>query len=82
MLRHKDDATQVLTDPTAYADEPRLHSALTHLRADAPVSWVDHPPYRPFWAITKHADIMEIERNNILWINAPRIELLTAKLTT
>ena len=43
MLRHKDDATQVLTDPTAYADEPRLHSALTHLRADAPVSWVDPP---------------------------------------
>ncbi|HEY5840475.1 MAG TPA: cytochrome P450, partial [Mycobacterium sp.] len=30
-----------------------------------------------FWAITKHADIMDIERDNELWINAPRPMLLT-----
>jgi cytochrome P450 len=71
-------AVDVLADPTAYADEPRLHAALTHLRAHAPVAWVDKPPYRPFWAITKHADIMEIERANNLWINAPRPLLATA----
>lgn len=67
-----DQAARVFADPTAYADEPRLHAALTHLRAHAPVSLVDHPPYRPFWAITRHADIMEIERDNVLWINEPR----------
>jgi cytochrome P450 len=76
-MRPEDVAAQVLTDPTTFADEPRLHSALARLRANAPVSWVDVPRYRPFWAITKHADIMEIERNNTLWINAPRAELLT-----
>ena len=53
-----DDAAKVLADPTAYADDARLHAALTHLRANNPVAWVDNPPYRPFWAITKHADIM------------------------
>src|SRR5262249_25117711 len=57
-----DDATNVLADPTAYADDERLHTALRQLRATNPVAWVDHPPYRPFWAITKHADIMGIER--------------------
>ena len=57
-----DDAAKVLADPTAYADDDRLHAALTHLRATNPVAWVDNPPYRPFWAITKHADIMAIER--------------------
>jgi cytochrome P450 len=57
-----DEAAKVFADPTSYADEPRLHAALTHLRAHAPVSLVDCPPYRPFWAITKHADIVEIER--------------------
>lgn len=67
-----DQAAQVFVDPSAYADEPRLHAALTHLRAHAPVSLVDRRPYRPFWAITRHADIMEIERDNQLWINAPR----------
>ncbi|EUA52538.1 cytochrome P450 family protein [Mycobacterium xenopi 3993] len=74
-----DEAAKVFADPTAYTDEPRLHAALTHLRAHAPVSLVDCPPYRPFWAITKHADIMEIERDNNLWINEPRPLLQTAQ---
>ncbi|HEX7322278.1 MAG TPA: cytochrome P450, partial [Mycobacterium sp.] len=74
-----DKAAKVFTDPTAYTDEPRLHAALTHLRAHAPVSLVDNPPYRPFWAITKHADIMDIERDNELWINEPRPVLATAE---
>jgi cytochrome P450 len=73
-----DSAANVLADPSAYADEPRLHAALSHLRAHAPVALVDTPPYRPFWAISKHADIMEIERANTLWINQPRPLLATA----
>ncbi|MGV0907253.1 cytochrome P450 [Mycobacterium novum] len=73
-----DQAARVFTDPSAYADEPRLHAALTHLRANAPVSLVDHRPYRPFWAITRHADIMDIERDNELWINEPRPMLAPA----
>jgi cytochrome P450 len=79
MWRSKEDAAQILTDPTAFADEPRLHLALAHLRANAPVSLVDVPHYRPFWAVTKHADIIEIERNNALWINAPRTTLVAAE---
>ncbi len=74
-----DEAAEVLADPTAYADDERLHAALTHLRAHAPVAFVDVPPYRPFWAITKHADIMEIERANNLWISEPRPFLATAE---
>ncbi len=74
-----DDAARVLADPTTYADEPRLHAALTHLRATVPVAWVDNPPYRPFWAITKHADIMAIERDNDLFLSAPRPLLATAE---
>ncbi|HEY2448003.1 MAG TPA: cytochrome P450, partial [Mycobacterium sp.] len=74
-----DEAAKVFSDPTSYADEPRLHAALTHLRAIAPVTLVDCPPFRPFWAITKHADIMEIERANDLFINEPRPLLATAE---
>ena len=73
-----DDAAKVLADPSAYADDDRLHAALTHLRAHNPVAWVDNRPYRPFWAITKHADIMAIERDNELFISEPRPLLATA----
>jgi cytochrome P450 len=70
-------AASVLADPLAYTDEVGLHRALTHLRATAPVSWVDVPNYAPFWAITKHADIMEIERANDVFTNSPRPVLVT-----
>jgi cytochrome P450 len=73
-----DDAAKVFATPQAYADEPKLHAALMHLRANAPVSWVEVPTYEPFWAITKHADIMDIERANTLFTNYPRPVLVTA----
>ena len=74
-----DDSAKLLADPLAYTDEKRLHAALAHLRASAPVSWVEVPNYRPFWAITKHADIMDIERENMLFTNWPRPVLTTAE---
>ncbi|WP_026342931.1 cytochrome P450 [Nocardia sp. BMG111209] len=72
-----DDAAKVLADPAAYTDETRLHAALAHLRAEAPVSLVDVPSYRPFWAITKHADVMAVERAHRLYTNWPRPVLMT-----
>ena len=74
-----DEAAKVLADPLAYADEPTLHAALAHLRANTPVSWVEVPNYRPFWAITKHADILDIERDNVLFTNWPRPVLTTTE---
>ncbi len=72
-----DEAARLLADPQAYTDEQRLHAALTHLRANAPVCRVEVPGYRPFWAITKYADVMDIERNNALFTNWPRPVLAT-----
>ena len=76
--RTMDEAAKVLADPTAYADDDRLHTALAELRANNPVAWVDNPPYRPFWAVTKHEDIMAIERANDLFLSEPRPLLATA----
>lgn len=77
--RESQDAAKVLADPSAYADDARLHAALARLRAEHPVAWVDETPYRPFWAITKHADIMAIERANDLFLSGPRPLLTTAE---
>ncbi|WAC57106.1 cytochrome P450 [Gordonia sp. SL306] len=74
-----DEAARSVADPKAYADETRIHAALTQLRRAAPVSYVDAPGYNPFWAVTKHADIMTVERANNLFTNAPRPVLMTAQ---
>ena len=74
-----DDAAKMFATPSAYTDETSFHAALTHLRANAPVSWVDVPGYKPFWAITRHADIMAVERDNEVFTNSPRPVLMTAE---
>ena len=55
----------------------RLHAALAQLRATEPISRVEVDGYAPFWVITKHADIMEIERANDVFTNSPRPVLIT-----
>jgi cytochrome P450 len=50
-----------IVDPTAYADG-RAEAAFTYLRAEAPLAVVKAEGFDPFWAVTRHADIMEVER--------------------
>jgi cytochrome P450 len=73
------EAGLALTDPATYVDDARLHEALGPLRHQAPVHRVEAPGFEPFWAITRHAEIMAIERNNLLFRNAPRPVLANAE---
>jgi cytochrome P450 len=46
-----------LVDPERFARNGYPHAVWTRLRAEAPVAHFAPPGLRPFWAITKHADI-------------------------
>ena len=67
-----EQAGLMLADAAAYTDEPRLHQALALLRREAPVHLVRAPGYDPFYAVTRHADVMRVERDNALWLSEPR----------
>jgi cytochrome P450 len=75
-----EEAGLALADPTSYTDETRLHEALALLRRESPVHLVEAPGYAPFYAVTRHADILEIERDNELWLSEPRPLLATAEV--
>jgi cytochrome P450 len=75
-----EEAGRSFATPAAYTDETRLHEALALLRRESPVHRVDAPGYNPFWAITRHADVLEIERRNDLWLSAPRPVLRSAEV--
>ncbi|MEY4237999.1 MAG: hypothetical protein RL339_600 [Pseudomonadota bacterium] len=62
--------------PEAYADEAGIAARFKEMRAQGDVLWIEQEPYRPFWAVLRHNDIMEVERNNKVWLNAPRLTLL------
>ncbi len=66
------EAGQIFVTPEAYADHAWFHEACTVLRREDPIHLVEHPDFVPFHAITKHADVLEIELHNREWENAPR----------
>ena len=59
--------------PDGYAQYGYPHHIWSRLRAEDPVHWWDDTAGLPFWAITKHADIMEISKRPDVFISAPRI---------
>ena len=69
-----------VANPTTFADEPALHELLTHMREHEPIPLIETSIHRPFWAISKHADIIEISRRNDLFLNAPRAVLITTEM--
>ena len=66
------DAARCVISPGGHADDERLQTAFRLLRTEAPVYWVDTPGIRPFWLITRHADVMAIERRGAPFTAAPR----------
>jgi len=68
-----EQAGRVFVTPEAYAEETHFHEACALLRRESPVHRVDaSPDYLPFWALTRHADVLEVELNNSIFLNEPR----------
>ncbi|HVV65710.1 MAG TPA: cytochrome P450 [Rhizomicrobium sp.] len=65
-----------IADPKTYGDEAKIHALLARLRAEDPVHWTEPDGFRPYWAISKYADILEIERLNEAFVNEPRSTLM------
>jgi cytochrome P450 len=66
------DIDEVIVDPRTYGDEHSYHRAFAALRREDPVHWTQPRDYRPFWAVTRHADIMAVEFNAKNFLNDPR----------
>jgi cytochrome P450 len=67
-----------LVDPDRFAARGYPHEVWTRLRLDDPVALVEAPGFEPFWAITKHADILWISARPNLFSNARGITLARA----
>jgi cytochrome P450 len=52
------------------------HSAWARLRREAPVARIEQDGFDPFWAITKHADVIWVSRQPEVFLNGPRMTML------
>ncbi|HEX4860291.1 MAG TPA: cytochrome P450, partial [Rhizomicrobium sp.] len=70
------DLDDAIADPRTFGDEQRIHAILKDLRENDPVHWTAPEGFRPYWAVTKYADILEIEKLNDTFLNEPRSTLM------
>lgn len=64
-----------IVNPQVYTEPGTLLADYATLRATDPVHWTEPKGYRPFWAITRHADITAVSKSNQLFINRERTYL-------
>jgi hypothetical protein len=64
-----------LIDPQGYAEHGYPHELWTQLRRESPVRFFEPPGWPSFWAITKHADIVEISKQPDIFLNEPGMTL-------
>ncbi|MCB1395075.1 MAG: cytochrome P450 [Rhodobacter sp.] len=64
-----------IADPATYQDPAACQALFAHLRATDPVRWTAPQGYRPFWLVTRHADVRDVESRPDIFLNGPRIVL-------
>ena len=62
---------QRLIDPQCYARFGYPHDEWTLLRRESPLHFFEPPGWPSFWAVTKHADIVEISKQPDIFLNGP-----------
>jgi cytochrome P450 len=68
-----------LVDPYTYANERAYHELFRRLRRDDPVHWTKPRGFGPFWTLSKHGDIIEVERQNRLFLNSQAGRLMSSQ---
>ncbi len=71
-------AAQVI-DPKVHADGVRLHEAFRWIRANNPLGRAELEGFDPFWVVSKHADILEVSRQNALFHSGDRQTTFTSQ---
>jgi cholest-4-en-3-one 26-monooxygenase len=73
-----DLSTIDVISPLHYERNGYPHAEWRYLRRHAPVCFLDgRPNVDPFWAITKHADVIELSKQPELFQNAPLLAVFT-----
>ncbi len=67
-----DDIAITVVDPRSYADGNAIDEAFAKLRKDTPLGVAGPQGFEPFWVVTKHKDIVEVERNNEVFHNGDK----------
>ena len=63
---------EAIADARTFTDPAALNALLARIRKTDPLPYIEAEDYPPFWLVSRHSDILEVERNPARFINAPR----------
>lgn len=70
---------EAIVDGRAYADGDRIDEVFRRIRSEAPLDIAEPDGYDPFWVVSRHADIKEIERQPNLFHNGDRATVVQTR---
>ncbi len=72
-----EDLARTIIDPKAYSEREVVDAAFAKLRASQPLDKAVIDEFEPFWVVTRHADIKEIERQPDIFRNGEKSTFIT-----
>jgi cytochrome P450 len=70
------EIASAIVNPVAYGEWNGIKEKFRWARDNMPVGLVQAEGYMPFWAITRHEDIMTVSKDNARFLNAPKSVVL------
>ncbi|NBW76735.1 MAG: cytochrome P450 [Sphingomonadaceae bacterium] len=68
---------RTIIDPKSYSQRELVDAAFTRIRAEHPLEKAELPDFDPFWVVSRHADIKEIERQPDIFHNGDKSTFLS-----
>lgn len=70
------EIASAIVNPAAYGQWSDIKGKFRWARNNMPVALVQTEGYLPFWAVTRHEDILAISKDNARFLNAPKSVVL------
>jgi len=70
------EISSAIVNPVAYGEWNGIKEKFRWARDNMPVGLVQAEGFMPFWAITRHEDIMTVSKDNARFLNAPKSVVL------
>lgn len=72
-----EDLARTIIDPKAYSEREIVDAAFARIRAEQPLDKAVLAEFEPFWVVSRHADIKEIERQPDIFRNGEKSTFIT-----
>lgn len=72
-----EELARTIIDPKAYSNREVVNSAFAQIRAKQPLDKAELAEFEPFWVVSRHADIKEVERQPDIFHNGDKSTFIT-----